>query len=270
MPTPSSTSGPSSPGARVAGPVAVVLAAGKGTRMRSDLPKVVHPVASRPMVAWVVDACRDAGFTRVVLVVGHKQEVVREVFEGQGDIVYSEQLEQHGTGHAVQCALDHLRRVDGEVVVLAGDGPLVRASTLAKVLKKHRESKAAATIATSVVEDPSGYGRIVRDASGRFAAIVEDKDATDAQRAIREINPSIYCFDAHLLVASLPRLRNDNAKGEYYLTDIPGMLRDEGRVVEVVDAMPPEDVLSINTPEQLAEVDTILRARLAKPEGARA
>lgn len=268
MPTPTPPS--ENAHARVAGPVAVILAAGKGTRMKSDLPKVVHPVAGRPMVEWVVDACRDAGFTRVILVVGHKQEVVRAVFEGQRDIAYAEQIEQRGTGHAVQCALDHLRRVDGEAVVLAGDGPLVRASTLAAVLRKHREAHAAATIATSVVDDPAGYGRIVRDASGRFAAIVEDKDATEAQRAIREINPSIYCFDASLLVASLPRLRNDNAKGEYYLTDIPGMLRDEGRVVEVVDAMPPEDVLSINTPEQLAEVDAILRARLGKPEGARA
>ncbi|MGP1309299.1 MAG: NTP transferase domain-containing protein [Phycisphaerales bacterium] len=256
--------------ARIRGPVAVVLAAGRGTRMKSDLPKVVHKVAGRPMVAWVVDACRDAGFTRTILVVGHQQEVVREVFAGDDDVDFAVQTEQLGTGHAVMCAADLLSKVDGEAVVLAGDGPLVRAETLKKVIDKHRASKAAATIATSVVDDPAGYGRIIRDGAGRFAAIVEDKDATDAQRRVREINPSIYCFDAPKLVERLPRLSNANAKGEYYLTDIPGMLRDEGAVVEVVDAMPPEDVLSINTPEQLAEVDSILRARLGKAEGARA
>jgi bifunctional UDP-N-acetylglucosamine pyrophosphorylase/glucosamine-1-phosphate N-acetyltransferase len=262
--------GASGGGGRVRGPVGVILAAGKGTRMKSDLPKVVHEVADRPMVAWVVDACRAAGFTRTILIVGHKQEVVREVFEGDRTVDYAVQAEQLGTGHAVQCAIDLLRNVDGEVVVLAGDGPLVRAETLKKVIDKHRASKAAATIATSVVDDPTGYGRIIRDANGRFAAIVEDKDATDAQKKVREINPSIYCFDAHKLVERLPRLSNANAKGEYYLTDIPGMLRDDGEVVEVVDAMPPEDILSINTPEQLGEVDSILRGRLRKAEGARA
>src|SRR5690606_25641766 len=177
---------------RVRGPVAVILAAGKGTRMRSDLPKVVHPVAGRPMVEWVVDACRDAGFARVVLVVGHKQEVVREVFADREGIDFAVQAEQRGTGHAVMCAADLLANVEGEVVVLAGDGPLVRASTLSILLKTHREADsgrgAACTIATSVVDDPAGYGRIVRDERGRFAAIVEEKDATDAQRAIREIN----------------------------------------------------------------------------------
>ncbi len=255
---------------RVRGPVAVILAAGKGTRMKSDLPKVVHEVAGRPMVAWVVEACRQAGFASVILVVGHKQEVVRAVFEGDGDVGFAVQSEQLGTGHAVMCAADLLSKVDGEAVVLAGDGPLLRASTLKRVLDKHRASKAAATIATSVVDDATGYGRIIRDASGRFAAIVEDKDATDEQRKVREINPSIYCFDARKLVERLPKLSNDNAKGEYYLTDIPGMLRDEGEVVEVVDAMPPEDILSINTPEQLAEVDSILRDRLGKSEGVKA
>jgi UDP-N-acetylglucosamine diphosphorylase/glucosamine-1-phosphate N-acetyltransferase len=255
---------------RLRGPVAVILAAGKGTRMKSDLPKVVHEVAGRPMVAWVVEACRAAGFARVILVVGHKQEVVRAVFAGEGDVGFAVQAEQLGTGHAVLCALDLLSKVDGEVVVLAGDGPLIRAGTLKKVIEKHRASEASATIATSVVEDATGYGRIIRDASGRFAAIVEDKDATDEQRKVREINPSIYCFDAHKLVERLPRLSNANAKGEYYLTDIPGMLRDEGEVVEVVDAMPPEDILSINTPEQLAEVDSILRDRLGTSEGVKA
>lgn len=268
MPPSIHESGNGASSGRVRGPVAVILAAGKGTRMKSDLPKVVHPVAGRPMVAWVVDACRGAGFTRTILVVGHKQEVVREVFAGQGDVDFAVQSEQLGTGHAVKCAIDLLRRVEGEAVVLAGDGPLVRAATLGRVLERHRSSHAAATIATSVVDDPAGYGRIIRDGSGRFAAIVEDKDATEAQKRVREINPSIYCFDAPKLVERLPKLSNANAKGEYYLTDIPGMLRDEGEVVEVVDAMPAADVLSINTPEQLAEVDAILRARLEGAPGA--
>ena len=247
-------------------PAAIILAAGKGTRMQSDLPKVAHEVGGRAMVCAVVDACREAGCGRVVVVVGYEQQVVRDALAGS-DVEFAVQDEQLGTGHAVRCAEGVLgedaRRPGQELFVLCGDGPLIRAETLRTVLEAHREAKAAATLATSVIEDPTGYGRIVRDASGRFEAIVEHKNATEAQRAIREVNPSYYCFDASALFVALERVERNPVSGEYYVTDVPSILLEEGRVVEVVAAVPPEDVLSINTLEDLAVVDGIYRSRAA-------
>jgi bifunctional UDP-N-acetylglucosamine pyrophosphorylase/glucosamine-1-phosphate N-acetyltransferase len=256
-------------------PIAIILAAGKGTRMKSDLPKVAHPVAGRPMVAWVAAACAQAGCTRVIVVVGYQQEVVRSIFadwhaqpESQRcTLEFAIQDQQLGTGHAVQCAMPLLEREAESpgkpVFVLAGDGPLIRASTLEALLARHRQSGASVTIATSVIDDPTGYGRIVRDPAGRFAAIVEQKHATPEQLAIREVNPSYYCFDAHRLGRALPLVERNPQTQEYYITDIPALELAAGRVVEVLDAVPAADVLSINTMEQLAEVDAVLRARLA-------
>lgn len=250
---------------------AIVLAAGKGTRMQSDLPKVVHPVAGEPMVRWVVEACRTAGASPIVLIVGHRSEDVEAVFEGdRDDLLMARQDEQLGTGHAARCAEASLRDAGfldggGDVLVLAGDGPLIRASTIEIMHRRHVGAGAAGTLATSVIEDPTGYGRIVRDANGRFEAIVEHKNATDEQRAIREVYPSYACFDVAKLFDCLGRLEPDELSGEYYVTDVPAMLRDRGETVEVVDAVPPEDVLSINTPVQLAEVDRIMRERLGLP-----
>ncbi len=250
-------------------PTAIILAAGKGTRMKSDLPKVCHPVGGRPMVCAVVDACIEAGCGRVIVVVGYRQELVREALAGYGDRVeFAVQAEQHGTGHAVRCAEPLLAGASGtggarDVFVLAGDGPLIRAATLRAVLEKHRSSGAAATLATSVIDNPDGYGRIVRDASGRFERIVEQKNATEAELAIREVNPSYYCFDADRLFDALKRVERDELSGEYYVTDVPALLLGDGERVEVIDAVPPEDVLSINTPEHLAEVDRVYRSRSA-------
>lgn len=258
---------------------AIIMAAGKGTRMRSDLPKVAHEVAGRPMVRWVAEACAAAGCSRIVVVVGYKQEVVRAIFEGWDDdgcsIEFAVQDQQLGTGHAVMCAGPLLGREaavpGGDVFVLAGDGPLIRAETLGTILGRHRGARAAATIATSVIADPSGYGRIVRDAAGRFARIVEEKNATAAERAIREVNPSYYCFDAAALFALLRRVERNGATGEYYITDVPSLALADGLRVEVIDAVPAEDVLSINTIDQLAEVDAILRGRTgARAEGSSA
>lgn len=247
-------------------PAAVIMAAGKGTRMRSDLPKVVHEVAGRPMVSFVVDACLRAGCERVVVVVGYQQERVRAALGGFGGrLEFAVQAEQRGTGHAVSCALPALAGLPEQTptLVLAGDGPLIRADTLDSIVDRHRDSGAAATLATSVLEEPSGYGRIVRDGAGRFEAIVEQKNATTEQLAIREVNPSYYCFDLGALRDALGRVERDEVSGEYYLTDAPALLLAGGARVEVIDAVPPEDVLSINTPEQLAEVDRILRGRRA-------
>jgi UDP-N-acetylglucosamine diphosphorylase/glucosamine-1-phosphate N-acetyltransferase len=250
-------------------PAAVILAAGKGTRMNSDLPKVMHHAFGRPLVEWVVLACREAGVGRIVLVVGHGAEVVRAHFAGQSDIEFVVQSPQLGTGHAVDQSRPLLAAEPArELLVLCGDGPLIRASTLRALLAAHRSAAAAATLATSIIDEPTGYGRIERDAGGHFLRIVEQKDATPAQLAIREVNPSYYCFTAGDLFRTLARVDNKNANGEYYITDTFGLLRDEGRTVAVVDAVPASDVLSVNTPAQLAEVAAILESRTAA--GARA
>ncbi len=244
-------------------PSAIILAAGKGTRMGSDLPKVVHPVAGRPMVRWVVDACKQAGCERVVVVVGYKGELVRAALADETCCQFVEQTEQLGTAHAAQMAEpEYVGRPDHPVFVLAGDGPLIRAQTLQRLLDLHRETGAVCSLATAVIDDPAGYGRIVRDGSGTFTGIVEQKDATEAQRAIREVNPSYYCINSVALFEAIARVSNTNAQGEYYITDIPAMLLAEGKTVTVVDAVPPSDVLSINDPAQLAAVDAILRDRL--------
>ncbi|MFN0011408.1 MAG: NTP transferase domain-containing protein [Phycisphaerales bacterium] len=252
-------------------PIAVILAAGKGTRMQSDLPKVLHPIGGRPMVHAVVDACAEAGCRRIILVVGYMQDLVRETFAGtvgairSAGVEFAVQDQQLGTGHAVQCcaaALQAASVTPGQAVfVLAGDGPLIRPRTLRVLLERHRSAGATSTLATSIIADPTGYGRIVRDGSGRFTGIVEHKQCSPEQLAIREVNPSYYCFDAQALFGTLPALKRNDPSGEYYITDVPALQLARGERVEVIDAVPPEDVLSINTPDQLAEVDAIYRRR---------
>lgn len=242
-------------------PVAIILAAGKGTRMKGDLPKVVHPVGGRPMVCPIVDACLEAGCRRIIAIVGYKQELVREALKGYRQVEFAVQDQQLGTGHAVLSARTTLGNDGDDIFVLGGDGPLIRSATLKTVLEKHRTSKAAATLATSIIDDPTGYGRIVRDAAGKFREIVEHKNATPEQKAIREVNPSYYCFQRRDLFDALSKVQRNPASGEYYLTDTLALLLKEGKHVEVVPAVPPEDVLSINTPEELAVVDRIYRQR---------
>ncbi len=249
---------------------AVILAAGKGTRMGGDLPKVLHPIAGRPMVLPVIEACRAVACDPIVVVVGYRQDLVRDAIGTAPDLRFAVQEPQLGTGHAAQCA----RQVLGDplprqVLVLAGDGPLIRPATLRALLERHRSAGAAGTIATSIIDDPTGYGRIVRDGAGAFREIVEHRNASPAQRAIREVNPSYYCFDGAALFGALPRVQRNETSGEYYLTDVLALLLADGRRVEVVPAVPPEDVLSINTPEELARVDRVYRER-APSEGSRA
>lgn len=241
---------------------AIILAAGKGTRMQSDLPKVMHEVGGRPMLHWVIDACRAAGAERIVVVVGFKGDLVRTSLADATDIEFVEQTEQLGTGHAVdQARAAFAERGGHDVFVLCGDGPLIRTETLATLLETHRNAAADATLATAQIEDPSGYGRILRNAAGDFERIVEQKDATPGQLEIGEVNPSYYCFRAGPLFDRLARTGNDNANGEYYVTDVFGIARQDGAGVAVVDAVPAEDVLSINDQEQLAIVDGIIRTR---------
>lgn len=245
-------------------PHAVLLAAGKGTRMDSDLPKVLLEVAGRPMLHWVVEACFAAGVERCVVVVGYGGDKVREALADEPRCVFVDQTEQLGTAHAADMARPLFENVpSGDVFVLAGDGPLIRSQTLARLLEVHRRTKASATLATAVLDDPTGYGRVVRTApQNGFDRIVEQKDASDDELLIREVNPSYYCFAVNELFDAISRVGNENKQGEYYITDVPGLLRKQGKTVTLVDAVPAEDVLSINTPEQLAEVDRVLRARL--------
>lgn len=235
--------------------------------MRSDLPKVAHQVAGAPMVNWVAKACAEAGCSRIVVVVGYQRDVVKQClasFSAPGvSVEFALQEQQLGTGHAVRCAEGLFKNPDGDTFVLAGDGPLIRAQTLRALLERHRSTNASATLATSVIADPSGYGRIVRDAVGGFAGIVEEKHCNPAQKAVREVNPSYYCFRTRELFESLASVKRNEGSGEYYITDVPTLLMQRGKGVEVIDAVPPEDVLSINTPEQLAEVDAVLRSRLS-------
>ncbi|MEM1210973.1 MAG: NTP transferase domain-containing protein [Planctomycetota bacterium] len=265
---------PASEPAAPPAPDAILLAAGKGTRMGGDLAKVLHPVADRPMLHWVVDACAAAGCEQIVIVVGYQADDVRASFNdyapllGRPDIAFVDQPEQLGTGHAVMMAQPVMQDRRGrDVFVLAGDGPLIQPDTLAQLLDTHRQpTPAAATLATATLDDPTGYGRVLRNpADQSFDRIVEQKDASPDQLAVREVNPSYYCFGAAALFDALPRLSDQNAQGEYYLTDVPALLKADGGPVRVVDAVPPQDILSINTPDQLAEVDRIMRDRLGQP-----
>ncbi len=239
---------------------AIILAAGKSTRMRSKLPKPLHPICGLPMTAHVVRACRAAGVERVIVVIGHEAEAVRAGLGG--DLEYALQATQRGTGDAVRAARPLLEDWQGTILVLAGDVPLLPAETLRRLVGHHQGTGAAATLLTAFLDDPTGYGRVVRDAAGRVARIVEERDATDAERALHEWNPSIYAFDAAALWAALADITPNNAQGEFYLTDTIGALVGQGARVEAVPADDPRDVLGVNTRVELAAAAAILRERI--------
>ena len=175
---------------------AIILAAGKGTRMKSDWPKVLHEVCGQPMLAHVMNACREAGCAKMLCVVGYGADQVRRRFADADDVVWVEQTQQLGTGHAAMVCLDHLQGLRGPVLVVAGDGPLIQGQTLKDLLDAHARGGGACTLATCVLDDPMAYGRILRDSDGNLLGIVEHLDATEAQRRIKEVNVSLYCFDA--------------------------------------------------------------------------
>lgn len=240
---------------------ALILAAGEGTRMKSALPKVAHEVLGVPMVRHVVDAVRAAGVERVVVVTGHGAEVVESLL-GSAGVEFVRQTEQHGTGHAVLCAEPLLGETDGSLLVVAGDCPLFTSETLGALIAEREREGAAAVVLTTRLEDPAGYGRVIRGGLGGITAIVEDRDLAPEQRAITEINTSTYCFDARSLFAHLKRLENTNAQGEYYLTDMVGVLRAEGLAVGVLQAADAAETLGINTRVQLAEAGRVLQRRI--------
>ncbi|MFJ5265946.1 bifunctional UDP-N-acetylglucosamine diphosphorylase/glucosamine-1-phosphate N-acetyltransferase GlmU [Streptomyces sp. NPDC088387] len=243
----------------------VVLAAGEGTRMKSATPKVLHELCGRSLVGHVLAAAGELGPEQLVVVVGHAREQVTEHLAGIAPAVRTAvQAQQNGTGHAVRMGLEELGgAVDGTVVVVCGDTPLLTGGTLQALARTHSEDGNAVTVLTAEVPDATGYGRIVRDAaSGAVTAIVEHKDASDAQRAIREINSGVFAFDGRLLADALGKVRTDNSQGEEYLTDVLGILREAGHRVGASVAGDHREIAGINNRVQLAEARRILNDRL--------
>lgn len=249
---------------RVSGVVTVIMAAGKGTRMHSDRAKVLHRVCDRPMVQYVVETAKAIGSDRIVVVVGHQAERVKTALNGY-PVEFVEQREQRGTGHAVMQTYPLLKDYTGVVLVLAGDTPLIQPRSLNRLIAHHRKKQAGVTILTARVDNPFGLGRIVRDASGRVARIVEEKDATPEERRITEVNTSIYCFQSRPLFEALDRVRPDNRQGEYYLTDTIAILRNQDYWIDGYPAEDSHETAGINTPEQLAEAERLLQKRLNAP-----
>lgn len=250
------------------GVMALVLAAGQGTRMKSDLAKVLHPMAGRPLLAYVLDALGTLDVERVLVVVGHQRERVMERFQDRG-VEWVVQDQQRGTGHAVMMAAPALQDFTGTLLVVCGDTPLLRGETLQDLLDHHAGSGAAATVLSMRLADPKGYGRIIRDAADGLAAIVEERDATSEQRALDEVNSGNYAFDYPALAGVLSSLGAHNAQGEYYLTDTIGLLRAQGRRTAVQCAFDARELLGVNTPEQLADAERIHLARTSGSEARR-
>ncbi|HBA87388.1 MAG TPA: bifunctional UDP-N-acetylglucosamine diphosphorylase/glucosamine-1-phosphate N-acetyltransferase GlmU [Geobacter sp.] len=241
---------------------AIVLAAGMGTRMKSGLVKVMHTVAGAPMIAWPVAAAFDSGVERCVLVVGHQQEKVREYFSGRDEVSFAEQSEQLGTGHAVRCAMPALDTAAQTVMILCGDTPLLTAATLRGMLERHRETGACVTVMTATFADPFGYGRIVKGEGGGIVAITEEKDASPQERDIDEVNAGVYCVDRAFLEQAVGRLTNDNAQGEYYLTDVVRQAAAQGLDCLAYRVGDAQEISGVNDRVQMAEAARVLRERI--------
>ena len=238
----------------------VILAAGMGTRMKSAMPKVLHKVCGKALCKWVIDASKEAGADMVVTIIGHKADMVRTQIEADTEIAV--QAEQKGTGHAVMQASDFIRETEGSVVILNGDTPLITAETIKKAIKFHDESGNQATVITAILDDATGYGRIVRNAEGNVVKIVEHKDASEEERKINEINSGMYVFDASSLVYALGKLQPNNAQGEYYLTDTLEILLSSGKKIGAYAIEDNDEIRGINNRIQLNEAETIMRERI--------
>lgn len=238
---------------------AVILAAGKGTRMKSDLPKVVHRIEGKCLVDYVVDAAKGAGADEVCLVVGYQADVVKETISSK-DVAFAMQEEQLGTGHAVKCAADFIG-TEGETLILFGDTPLITVETLKRLIAHHRENENAVTVLSAMIDDPTGYGRIIRDTEGVFVKSVEHKDATDEEREVREINSGMYIFNTSELSTALEQLTPNNAQGEYYLPDTLTIIKERGHRVDAFALESPEDISGCNDKEQLEAAAEVIRRR---------
>ena len=239
---------------------AVVLAAGESRRMKSRLVKVLHPLAGKPLIAHVLEPLRELGMDRLLVVVGNQRDQVEDALRAPA-IEFVTQEEPLGTGHALLQCRSRLEGFEGDLLVTAGDTPLLRVETLRRLLAHHHASGAAVTVLTAVLPDAAGYGRILRRGA-EVVGIVEDRDATPEQLAIREVNTAIYCFRAADALPALDRLERANRQGEYYLTDLPALLRDAPGGLQAVTVEDPEEVLGINDRQQLATAEAVLRRRI--------
>jgi bifunctional UDP-N-acetylglucosamine pyrophosphorylase/glucosamine-1-phosphate N-acetyltransferase len=239
---------------------AIILAAGQGTRMKSKLYKVLHPVCGKPMVQHVVDEISKLGVDQLITVVGFGAEQVKAQIGDQSEYVLQE--EQLGTAHAVMQAAPHLADKDGVTLVVCGDTPLITAETMEALLNHHLKTKAKATILTAIADDPTGYGRIVRNSEGHVEKIVEHKDATEEERKIQEINTGTYCFDNRALFEALTKVSNNNAQGEYYLPDVIEILKKQGEIISAYETASFEETLGVNDRIALSKAEKIMRERI--------
>jgi len=235
--------------------VSVILAAGRSTRMRTGTNKVLLPILGKPMIRYQVEAVRAAGIGRIFVIIGHQAEEVKAELRGEAEYVL--QAEQKGTGHALIQARPKLEALgpDLDVVVTVGDNPYITPEVINSLLEAHRRSQAAATIVTAVFDSPPPYGRVIRDGRGRILRVVEEGDASPEQKLIKEVHVSIYCLKTAIVLPLLDEISNDNAKKEYYLTDIVGVLTGHGHAVETLRSADPRLTLGVNTPEELAEAE---------------
>ena len=239
---------------------AVVLAAGQGTRMKSKLYKVLHPVCGKSMVEHVIDNINTLNTNRIVTVVGHGAEMVKETLGNKSEYVL--QAEQLGTAHAIQQAEQLLGGLEGTTLVVCGDTPLIRPETMQALFDYHQKTNAKATILTAITDNPTGYGRILRDSTGQVSQIVEQKDATDEQRLVKEINTGTYCFDNRSLFETLKLVKNDNSQGEYYLPDVIEILQKQGEVVSAYVTNDFDETLGVNDRFALSQAEELMRARI--------
>lgn len=239
---------------------AVILAAGEGTRMKSNHPKVAHEICGKPIVQHVIESVEGAGIDDIVVVVGHKSEEVQSCIESE--VKFALQEKQLGTGHAVMCAVDYIKDNDGITLVLTGDTPLITDATITSLISYHNNHGFSGTILTSKLDNPSGYGRIVRDGEDNVLKIVEQKDASEDERLINEINSGIYCFDTQRLMEALKSIGTNNAQGEYYLTDVIEIMRSRGLLVGAYVAPDSSEIMGINSRLQQADAARVMRKRI--------
>lgn len=240
---------------------AVILAAGQGTRMKSKLPKVVHKVMGKCMVEHAITAAREAGADEICVVVGHGAETVKQMITS--DVTFVLQDQQLGTGHAVKCARDFIGK-EGETMILFGDTPLITGETLDRLVKTHRYTGNAITVLSAMIDNPTGYGRIIRDLDGTFLKSVEHKDATEEERQCNEVNSGMYVFNSAELYDALDQLKNDNAQGEYYLPDTLMIIKDKGLSVDAMVVDDATEIEGVNSRVQLAHAEEVMKLRINK------
>lgn len=240
----------------------IILAAGRGLRMKSDIPKVLHPVCGLPMIQYVINVARTSGSLKIYVVLGHQFEEVKKALDS--DLVTIRQKKLLGTADAVKSALARFRNDHGQTVVLCGDTPLLTKKTISTLIKKHKSAKAVCTVLTAIVKDPQGYGRIIRDDQGRLVAIREDNDTTPLEKQIDEINVGVYCFQTDILFQAIKSIRINQKKKEFYLTDIIELFAGKGRKVESLQTEQPMEGLGINSREDLATVGDLMRNEILK------